>query len=207
MAMPEDAGIHCITPTAYRSELRPTDENLQSKVGQRITLASLGKPTHQKTDENITVNFAERSEIFLVNPGVSDDTDFAGFEVEVATDLDARNIWWFKAKPRVKLLGQAISSEVIAEDQGSRYRQNEEKIIACLASPKVTNSLQIGPIRLNSNLRLLDMDVGLAMKNRRDPSRTSVRAAAISATEILVQRAALDLDIAPEEFDALHPTS
>lgn len=204
--MPEDAGIHCITPTAYRSEFRPTDENLQSKMGQRITLASLGKPTQQKTDENITVNFAERSEIFLVNPGVNDDTDFAGFEVEAATDLAAsRNIWWFKAKPRLKLTGQAISSEVIAEDQGSRYRQGDEKVIACLASPKVTNSLQIGPIRLNGNLRLLDMDVGLAMRNRRDPSRTSVRAAAISATEILVQRAAFDLDIAPEEFDALAP--
>ncbi|MBL0375364.1 hypothetical protein JJB09_25440 [Rhizobium sp. KVB221] len=40
---------------------------------------------------------------------------------------------------------------------------------------------------------------------RREPSRTSVRAAAISATEIIVQRAALDLDIAPEEFDALAP--
>ncbi|WP_192180327.1 hypothetical protein [Mesorhizobium amorphae] len=141
-----------------------------------------------------------------MNPGVNDDTDFAGFEVEAATDLAAtRNIWWFKAKPRLKLAGQAIGSEVIADDQRSRYRQGDEKVIACLASPKVTNSLQIGPIRLNGNLRLLDMDVGLAMRNRRDPSRTSVRAAAISATEILVQRAAFDLDIAPEEFDALAP--
>src|SRR5690606_36750843 len=55
-----------------------------------------------------------------------------------------------------------------------------------------------------ANLRLLDMDIGLSM-NRRDPARTSMRAAAISATEILVQRAALDLDIAHEEFDTLAP--
>ncbi|MER9558669.1 hypothetical protein, partial [Mesorhizobium sp. M0323] len=61
-------------------------------MGQRITLASLGRPTQQKTDENITVNFAERSEIFLVNPGVNDDTDFAGFQVEAATDLAASRI-------------------------------------------------------------------------------------------------------------------
>jgi hypothetical protein len=41
--------------------------------------------------------------------------------------------------------------------------------------------------------------------NKRDAARTSVRAAAISATELIVQRAALELDIAPEEFDNLAP--
>ncbi|MDB5963477.1 MAG: Helicase [Massilia sp.] len=35
--------------------------------------------------------------------------------------------------------------------------------------------------------------------------QTSVRAAAISATQLLVQRAALELDIAPEEFETLEP--
>ncbi|TCQ09611.1 helicase-like protein [Rhizobium sp. PP-F2F-G36] len=201
----KDAGIRCITPTAYRSELRPTGDSLKSRVGQRITLASLGKPNQQKTDENITVSFAERSEIFLVNPGVSDETDFAGFEVEEATDMAAKNIRWFRTRPRLKLAGQAILAETVADDPGGRYRSDGVKVTACLASPKVTNSLQIGPNRLNENLRLLDMDVGIAMRNRRDPSRTSVRAAAISATEILVQRAAFELDIAPEEFDALAP--
>lgn len=200
-----DTGIRCITPTAYRSELRPTDDNLQSKVGQRITLASLGKPNARKFDENIEVAFAERSEIFLVNPGVSEDTDFAGFQVEEATDLFAKSVKWFRAKPRLKIAGQAVSSDVIADDQIGRYRQGDVTVTACLASPKVTNSLQIGPNLLNENLRLLDMDVGLAMRNRRDPARTSVRAAAISGTEILVQRAAFELDIAPEEFDALAP--
>lgn len=104
----------------------------------------------------------------------------------------------------MKLANQAISAEVVAEDQGVRYRADETVIKAWLASTKITNSLQISPIRMNPNLRLLDMDVGLSM-GRREPTRTSVRAAAISATEILVQRAALDLDIAPEEFDALAP--
>jgi hypothetical protein len=39
----------------------------------------------------------------------------------------------------------------------------------------------------------------------RQPWQTSVRAAAVSATQLLVQRAALELDIAPEEFEALEP--
>ncbi len=199
-----DTGIRCITPAAYRTELRPSGENLASKVGQRLTLASLGKPDKQKTDENLSVNFAEQSEIFLVNPGFRDDTDFTGFEVAETIDNDVQKIWWWKDKPTLKLAGQALSTEALADDPRSRYRAVDDPISAWLASTKVTNSLQIGPRRLNPNLRLLDMDIGLSM-GRRDPARTSVRAAAISATEILVQRAALDLDIAPEEFDALSP--
>ncbi|WP_077961234.1 DEAD/DEAH box helicase [Ensifer adhaerens] len=200
-----DTGIRCITPAAYRTELIPTDENLASKVGQRMTLASLGKPDEKKTDANLSVNFAEQSEIFLVNPGFRDDTDFTGFEVQETVDTNAQRIWWWADKPLLKLSGQAISTDVLADDQNGRYRAVEEPpISAWLASTKVTNSLQIGPVKLNPNLRLLDMDIGLSM-GRREPSRTSVRAAAISATEIIVQRAALDLDIAPEEFDALAP--
>ncbi|MBX4883838.1 DEAD/DEAH box helicase [Rhizobium bangladeshense] len=200
-----DPGIRCITPSGYRTEFRPTDENLASQVGQRMTLASIGNVDKQRTDENLRVNFAEQSEIFLVNPGSRDDMNFTGFQLQEAIDQDARQIrWWRNSQPVVKLSGQAISADVVAEDKGARYRADEEVISAWLASTKITNSLQISPIRLNPNLRLLDMDVGLSM-GRREPSRTSVRAAAISATEILVQRAALDLDIAPEEFDALAP--
>ncbi|MDA4629729.1 hypothetical protein NZA98_01130, partial [Escherichia coli] len=154
-----------------------------------MTLASLGKPDTQKTDANLSVNFADQSEIFLVNPGFRDDMDFTGFEVQEAIDNDAQRIWWWKDKPLLKLAGQAVATDALADDQNGRYRAVEEPISAWLASTKVTNSLQIGPVKLNPNLRLLDMDIGLSM-GRRDPSRTSVRAAAISATEILVQRAA-----------------
>lgn len=200
-----DTGIHCVTPAAYRTTLEPSTDSLMSKVGQRITLASLGKPDTQKTDANLSVKFAEQSEIFLVNPGFRDDADFTGFEVHEAIDNDAQRIWWWKDKPLLKLSGQAVATDALADDQNGRYRTVEEPVSAWLASTKVTNSLQIGPVKLNPNLRLLDMDIGLSRGNKREPSRTSVRAAAISATEILVQRAALDLDIAPEEFDALAP--
>jgi len=39
----------------------------------------------------------------------------------------------------------------------------------------------------------------------REPFATSVRAAAISATQLILQRAALELDLGPEEFEALEP--
>ncbi|ANL51568.1 DEAD/DEAH box helicase [Rhizobium phaseoli] len=199
-----DTPIHCVTPAAYRTDFRPKDEAIASKVGQLVTLASLGEPLTSVESENLRVNFAENSEIYLVNPGSRSEEDPSGFEGYTVQDVDdgaAKVIHWFKNAPRLKLKGQAIDPTVIEED-AMRWRGGDEVTKAWLASPKITNSLQIGPRKLNPNLRLLDMDVSM---NKRDPSRTSVRAAAVSATELIVQRAALELDIAPEEFDNLAP--
>src|SRR5690606_37928184 len=156
-----------ITPAAYRTELIPTDENLAGKVGQRMTLACLGEPDEQKIDANLSVNFAEQSEIFLVNRGFRDEADFTGFEVQEVVDNNVQRIWWWPEKALLRLSGQAIATDVLSDDQNGRYRAVEEPpISAWLASTKVTNSLQIGPIKLNPNLRLLDMDIGLSMGRR-----------------------------------------
>ncbi len=212
-----DAPIHCITPVAYRTDFQPTDEPVMSKIGQRITLASLGKPErgNERQYGNIEVKFAERSETFLVNPGFRDDNGFSGFEIQETTDTFAKKLFWMKLKPTLKLTNQAISTEIITEDTTGRWRGDQPSVKAWLASSKITNSLQIGPVATNSRLRLAEMDVGLPLDRSdpekttvrvwRDPDKTSVRAAAISATEILIQRAALELDIAPEEFDSLAP--
>ncbi|MBB4274128.1 DEAD/DEAH box helicase [Rhizobium mongolense] len=199
-----DDPIHCVTPAAYRTDFKPKDEAIASKVGQLITLASLGEAIDSLEDKNLQVNFAENSEIYLVNPGSRSDEDPSGFEGYTVQDVEdgaAKTIFWFDKSPKLKLKGQAIDPSVIEED-AMRWRGGDVVTKAWLASPKMTNSLQIGPKKLNPNLRLLEMDVSM---RKRDPSRTSVRAAAISATELLVQRAALELDIAPEEFDNLAP--
>lgn len=55
---------------------------------------------------------------------------------------------------------------------------------------------------------MLKIADGLSMDrigSRQERSGTNLRAAAISATHLLVQRAALALDIAPEEFEPLEP--
>lgn len=194
----------CVTPTAYRTEFKPSTESLPSRAPNRITLASLGDPDDQRNAGNLEINFAERSEVFNVNPGPKTEDGFAGFNLQTVTDLAARTIWFFPDRPVLKLENQGIAAEIVAEEQ-SKWRGDGEVQNRWLASTKITNSLQIGPARLNKALRLDDLDVGLSM-DRRDPARTSVRAAAVSATELIVQRASLDLDIAPEEFDALAPT-
>jgi DEAD/DEAH box helicase domain-containing protein len=193
--------IRCVTPAAFRTTFKPQDEALASKVGMRMTLASLGAPDKHVVTGNVRVNFAEHSEIYLVNPGQRSDEGFTGFKVSEVTDTEAANIWWFNPRKKLMLAGQAVDEDAVFNDP-TRFNAVGETIGTWLASPKITNSLQIGPVRINDRLRLLDMDVSM---EKRDPWRTSVRAAAVSATEILIQRAALELDIAPEEFDSLAP--
>jgi DEAD/DEAH box helicase domain-containing protein len=67
-----------------------------------------------------------------------------------------------------------------------------------LASPKTTDALFLGPITIGAGLKLHKVGIGA----NRD---LGVRAAALSAAYLLAFRAALDLDIDPEEFDVLEP--
>ncbi len=67
-----------------------------------------------------------------------------------------------------------------------------------LMSRKRTDSIYLALQREPEGLSLGGVGV-------RDPRAAGVRAAAISATQLVLQRAALELDIAPEEFEQLEP--
>jgi DEAD/DEAH box helicase domain-containing protein len=67
-----------------------------------------------------------------------------------------------------------------------------------LAAPKTTDALFLAPNTVPPGLRPQMVGAG-------QQRVTSVRAAAISAAYMLVNRAALELDIDPEEFDVLEP--
>lgn len=193
--------IRCLTPTAYRTDFRPSEDVIASKVGQRIVLASFGHPVESMAVGNLEVKFAECSEVFVINPGPRLENSFEGFEITPSVDRHASTLPF---PPRnLQLSGQAILTQVVADDP-IRFSAVGGSENVWLASPKVTNSLQLGCARLNPRLRLQELDGGLLTGNRQ-PGRTSVRSAAISATELIVQRAAFELDIAPEEFDALAP--
>jgi hypothetical protein len=101
---------------------------------------------------------------------------------------------------RTQSLGeQAIESNVAQQNQ-SRFRLEQAGIGPFgLISRKETDALYFEAIRFNPRL-------ALDFVARRGPmSQISVRAAALSATHLLVQKAALELDVAPDEFEALEP--
>lgn len=80
-----------------------------------------------------------------------------------------------------------------------------------LAAPKTTDALYLAPSVIPNGLsiervvgpRSLESLTGSQVLDAL--GRTSVRAAALSATFILVNRAALKLDVDPEEFDVIEP--
>lgn len=199
---------NCATPAAFRTDFKPSKDSLPSRASQRVILASLGKPDETALVGNLRVNFAEQSEVYIVNPGSRTEDGFSGFDIKTVTDTKATTLYNFKDKPVLKLAGQAIVASVL-EDEPERWHESPDTDTShvWLSSQKITNSLQIGPEKVNVRLRVEELDGGLPGPNSRDPLRTSVRGAAISATELIVQRAALELDIAPEEFDALAPYS
>jgi len=80
-----------------------------------------------------------------------------------------------------------------------------------LAAPKTTDALYLAPSVIPSGLSIERVVGRRSLEGLTGAQildvlgRTSVRAAAISATFILVNRAALELDVDPEEFDVIEP--
>jgi DEAD/DEAH box helicase domain-containing protein len=80
-----------------------------------------------------------------------------------------------------------------------------------LAAPKTTDLLSISPSMVNPGLALNGIVGARALEGLSGLERlralaaTAVRASALSATFIAANRAALELDIDPEEFDVLDP--
>lgn len=68
-----------------------------------------------------------------------------------------------------------------------------------MVSRKETDAIYIEAMHFDPRLAL-DL-----VAKRGGMSQVSVRAAALSATHLLVQKAALELDVAPDEFEALEP--
>ena len=135
--------------------------------------------------------------IMQLNDGADDDTGQPSrFTVREAEDGYVRIP---KAPHAVIQSDQAIDLDELGA-QTSRWteRPNTERTFGLIAK-KETDALY---------LELLDFDERLTLQKvarKGEFSHLPTRAAAISATQILVQKAALDLDVASDEFEALEP--
>lgn len=131
-----------------------------------------------------------------LNDGAPDDLgEPSFFQVEMAKDTNL--LTWI---PKLSLPDQAIDLSFEASDRRTRFEHTADGIgIFGLFSPKETEALFIESRTLNPRLNL-DL-----VAKRGERSHIAARAAAISATHMLVQKAALELDVAPDEFEALEP--
>jgi hypothetical protein len=188
-------------PSGFRTSFKPipTDENETVQPIQRVVVAEINEIEVTRQEEtNLDLHAGGGAVVLRLNegPNVGDAAGPAGYHI--------RHV----RQPRVFVpfkggRGPSLENQYILEEEFAGNSQrweagdvgDEENVR--LLSRKPTEALYLG---------MAAIPHGLAM-NRigRDVYGASVRAAAISATQLIVQRAALELDIAPEEFEALEP--
>jgi hypothetical protein len=193
----------CLTPTAFRTDFRPKDtdgETARSAGRHRLNTAE-GVPVNMTRDagSNLSFQYTSLARLFRINrggqiPGATG--SYAGFDLMPGAQVYGYN-------KRARLLGQWIAVDPRAQRPVVPAGFEEDKSITpyrgvWLASPKTTDSLFLAPSRVHPGLRAHMVGAG-------SQRRTAVRAAAISAAYLLVNRAAKALDIDPEEFDVLEP--
>ncbi len=151
---------------------------------------------------NLLYGSGDKAAIIRRNKGpIGDSGSPEGFIVFEATQTTVK----VQDQPRVwakNLTQQFVIEEALtdarqwvrADDAGAAAAPERVRIM----SRKPTDSFYIGMLGVAPGL-------SFGRVGGRTPHATSVRAAAISATQLLIQRAALELDIAPEEFEALEP--
>ncbi|WP_408903204.1 DEAD/DEAH box helicase [Methylobacterium radiotolerans] len=187
-----------VTPNGFRTDFKAEDRDLD-EVGTMTfrTVATVLQQGSAVARGNLSVRRGAGITIMHLNDGVEDDQgQLTFFETEMATD---RSVPVPGRGRSAQLHDQAISTEFLLR-QGSRFSAQTGTVERFgLMSRKETDAIY---------LELTDFDPRLSLDlvaRKGDYFHIGTRAAAISATQMLVQKAALHLDVSPEEFEALEP--
>lgn len=187
-----------VTPAAFRSDFRASETDLET-VG-RMAVRTVATVLHAGDTCDVGHLRLRRGAgvtIMQLNDGVDDDLGQPlRFTVSEAQD----QVVWVPRLPAAKLTSsQAISVEELGKSTGRWIIAPNSTQSFGLIAKKETDALYL-------ELREFDARLTLDRVARRGAfSHLPTRAAAISATQILVQKAALDLDVSPDEFEALEP--
>lgn len=198
--IPRDRFSQYYTPAAFRTDFRPEDNQLDDVAP--MTTKTVATVLHKGKGQDfgpLRVWGGAGVTVMHLNDGVEDEEgEPQGFSVELATDAWVlRN---FKTVRATNLQFQAVDLTASAKREPSRWQDRDlHKMKFGLIARKETDALYL-------ELRSFDQRLRLDMVARKGPmTSTAARAAAISATHLLVQKAALALDVAPDEFEALEP--
>ncbi|MBP0610373.1 MULTISPECIES: DEAD/DEAH box helicase [Burkholderia] len=198
--IPSERFARYTSPVAFTTDFRPksVEEGELAPVFRRVTTTEASNVSLDSVpDSNMSVGTTADARVLRLNEGKLDDSGAAQPFAMVPTK-DHRvpapgNRKW-------SLDGQLLSEEKFAElDLRGAVRRNTDLTDegVRLMARKKTDAVYLTPVRVPEGL-----DIG---RVGRDFGDTSVRAALISATHLLMQRASLELDIAPDEFEALEP--
>lgn len=198
--VPTDAFGRYVTPAAFRTDFNPSAEEEQNpRMSQRTVAVVLeaGMPVER---ENMVVWRGAGATILQLNDGTpNDEGKGASFVVDEVLDMRVP----VAETGKFLRLGAAQAIETgVREKSTFRWPADDNGQIGLrfgLVSRKKTDAVYL-------ELRRYDPRLTLDKVARRGAfSDIPTRAAAVSATQILVQRAALEFDVSAEEFEALEP--
>lgn len=195
----------CVVPNAFRTDLRPKSKKEEGAGGSRHrSIQAEGSVLDFETFEfeqngptmSLRLAFDEQARTYRLNRGPEHDDGGRGFALKTGEQVVPLG------SGTVRLPLQAIDRD--KELNEFQVRGGGEFV--WLAAPKTTDSLYLAPANVFSGLSLYKLP---SLSEEPDPRRVSrwqgVRAAALSATFLIVNRASFELDIDPEEFDVLEP--
>jgi hypothetical protein len=198
------AGGECVVPAGFRTNLSPAVvSDTPLAPSQHRTITSEGQEVEFVAAPGTNLGYSRHeANIFRLNRGERLREGWRGFSLAPVVDAHLPGPPGDHSK---KLRGVAVTGQLVdvalAQERPGRFKADPSGSIvtdAWLAAPKVTESLFLAP-------QALADDLCLERVGRGSLARTGVRAAAISATFLLVTRAAEFLDVDPEEFDVLEP--
>jgi Helicase conserved C-terminal domain len=194
-------------PAGFRTSFEPTPVDQEETVSR-----SIRRETSSETEsieervvdgKNLVYAVGDRAAVIRRNDGPLGDTgEPEGFVVYPAVQkslkvLDRPSIWANNLKHQFVIEDALADTRRWAravDDAGNALPAETVRLM----SRKRTDSFYVG-------MRAVPKGLAFDRVGGRGPHRTSVRAAAISATQLIIQRAALEMDIGPEEFETLEP--
>lgn len=189
-----------VSPAGFRTDLRPTpvDEEERGPAPRRVVVAELASlEVRPVQGTNLAIHAGAGASVLRLNDGPADASGApVGYSVRHVHERRIRLPTG--GGDMTRLENQFVLPDVYDRDPprwevGTLGIESGRRLL----SRKSTEAI---------HLAMRDIPDGLAMDRiGREPWQTSVRAAAISATQLVVQRAALELDVAPEEFETLEP--
>ena len=212
--LPVERWIECREPLGFRTDFRPSTEQGQSQGAARSrSVQAESFPLHLDRVEGTNLHMQVRpsARTYRMNRGQFDGEteNWRGFNaiaynaaqrlagsrddytmLDQWIDPTAQPEAWFTN--RLEPVGKEVRGIWLAASKTTDI---------LLAAPQiVANGLALGQLQRARSIRAL---AGLELVDALH--RTAVRAAALSASFILVGRAALELDVDPEEFDIIDP--
>ena len=187
-----------ITPAAFRTDFKAADTDLDT-VGRMAvrTVATVLHVGEMVDVGTLRVRRGAGVTIMRLNDGTDNETGQPNrFTMREAED---GRVLIPQAPSSALQNDQAIDIAELAASS-SRWTEvpNTERTFGLIAK-KETDALYLEMLEFDERLTLN------RVARKGDDSHLPTRAAAISATQILVQKAALDLDVSSDEFEALEP--